>query len=205
MSSKFTLKKRQTSSDNWRASSYSIYSSSAAAACWSLSSSYISSMMAHWVHHSSFFATSLRRSEFGFLGAMLTMGSSAPLVSSGALATGSSNFHWRQMLILLQLLVSRKIVPKLHLHSFFFFAAIPDQAPTRLLSKQCSSMRNSLTHSVRALPRWVKEIFFLTFFLAYEQQEYHKRWIRLRLHHRCCCCYVSSTRQWWVMTQNPKP
>jgi len=82
---------------------------------------------------------------------------SAPLVSSGALATGSSNFHWRQMLILLQLLVSRKIVTKLHLPSFFFFffffAATPDQAPTRLLSKQCSSMINSLTHCVCALPR----------------------------------------------------
>jgi hypothetical protein len=78
---------------------------------------------------------------------------SAPLVSSGALPTGSSNFHWWQMLILLQLLVSRKIVPKLHLPSFFFFAAIPDQAPTRLLSKQCSSMINSLTHCVCALPR----------------------------------------------------
>jgi hypothetical protein len=38
---------------------------------------------------------------------------SAPLVSSGALATGTSNFRRRQMLILLQLLVSRKIVPKL--------------------------------------------------------------------------------------------
>ncbi len=38
----------------------------------------ISSMMARWVRRSSFssfFATSLRRSEFGFLGAMLTMGS----------------------------------------------------------------------------------------------------------------------------------
>jgi len=103
---------------------------------------------------------------------------SAPLVSSSALATGSSNFHWRQMLILLQLLVSRNIVPKLHLPSFcffFFFAATPDQAPTRLLSEQCSSMINSLTHCVCALPRWVKEIFFLTFFLGYEQQEYHKR------------------------------
>ncbi len=136
---------------------------------------------------------------------------SAPLVSSGALATGSSNFHWKQMLILLQLLVSRKIVPKLHFPSFFFFffAAIPDQAPTRLLSKQCSPLINSLTHCVCALPRWVKEIFFLTFFLAYEQQEYHKRWIRLRLHHRCCCCcccyYVSSTRQWWHKTLNPEP
>ncbi len=69
---------------------------------------------------------------------------SAPLVPSGALATGSSNIHWKQMLILLQLLVSRKIVPKLQLPSFFSFAAIPDQAPTRLLSKQCSSMMNSL-------------------------------------------------------------
>ncbi len=86
------------------------------------------------------------------------------------------------MLVLLQLLVSRKIVPKLHFPSFFFFSAIPDQAPTRLLSKRCSSMINSLP-IVSALPRWVKEIFFLTFFLAYEQQEYHKR---------CLCLHVET-------------
>jgi hypothetical protein len=53
--------------------------------------------------------------------------------------------HWRQMLVLLQLLVSRKVVPKLHFPSFFFFSAIPDQAPTRLLSKRCSSMINFLS------------------------------------------------------------
>jgi hypothetical protein len=86
------------------------------------------------------------------------------------------------MLILLQLLVSRKIVPKLHFPSFFF-SAIPDQAPTRLLSKRCSSMINSLTHCACALQRWVKETFFLTFFLAYAQQEYHKR---------CLCLHVET-------------
>jgi hypothetical protein len=62
------------SSNNWRTDSYSIYSS-AAAPCQSLSSSCISLMMAHWVHRSNFFATSLQKSEFGFVGAMLTMGS----------------------------------------------------------------------------------------------------------------------------------
>jgi len=83
------------------------------------------------------------------------------------------------MLVLLQLLVLRKTVPKLHFPSFFF-SAVPDQAPTRLLSKRCSCMINSQA-IVCALPRWVKEIFFLTFFLAYEQQEYHKRYLCLHV------------------------